>query len=168
MNLVEHVYVHVELVSELHVLSDIRIKSIFILHVQIAIPLDTSKLHLLKTFFQPEVGEMEIDKMPTQIRVQNLLIVGWIVTKEEQLTNINLGSEENLQKIKINVDLEPIISYQLIELLKEFKDIFAWIYKYLKGMPSKITQHQIELDTLIPPIHQARYQLNPNYVVIVK
>jgi hypothetical protein len=36
-----------------------------------------------------------------------------------------LGFEKNLQQVKINVDLEPVISNQLIELLKEFKDIFA-------------------------------------------
>jgi hypothetical protein len=64
--------------------------------------------------------------------------------------------------------LEPIINYQLIKLLKEFKDIFAWTYKDLKSIPSEITQHRIELNTLILPIHQARFQLNPNYEVIVK
>jgi hypothetical protein len=31
--------------------------------------------------------------MPTRIRVQNLHIVGWTITKKEQLTKINLGSE---------------------------------------------------------------------------
>jgi hypothetical protein len=46
-----------------------------------------------------------------------------------------LGSKENLQQVKISVDLELVISYQLIELLKEFKDIFAWTYKDLKGIP---------------------------------
>jgi hypothetical protein len=100
---------------------------------------------------------MAINKMPIQIRVQNLCIVGWTITKEKQLTKINLGFEENLQHVKFNVDLEPIVSYQLIELLKEFKDIFAWIYKDLKGIPLKIAQHQIELDPLIPPTHQAKY-----------
>ncbi len=53
-------------------------------------------------------------------------------------------------------------------MLKELKDIFAWTYKDLKGIPLKIVQHQIELDTLIPLIHQIKYQLNPNYVAIVK
>jgi hypothetical protein len=48
---------------------------------------------------------MEIDKTFAQIRVQNLCIVGWIVTKEEQLTKVNLGSKKNLQHVKINVDL---------------------------------------------------------------
>jgi hypothetical protein len=76
-------------------------------------------------FFQPEVGEMEIDEMPTRIRIQYLCIVGWTIIEEEQLTKINLSSEENLQHVKINVDLELVIGNQLIELLKEFKDIFA-------------------------------------------
>jgi hypothetical protein len=40
---------------------------------------------------------MEIDETPTQIKVQNLCIVRWIVTEEKQLTKINLGSKENLQ-----------------------------------------------------------------------
>jgi hypothetical protein len=68
-----------------------------------------------------------------------------------------LGSKENLQQVKINVDLEPFVIHQLIELLKEFKDIFAWIYKDLKGIPPNVAQRRIELDTSIPPIHQAMY-----------
>ncbi len=106
--------------------------------------------------------------MPTQIRVQNLRIARWIVTKKKQLTKINLGSKENLQQVNINVDLEPIINYQLIELLKEFKDIFVWTYKDFKGIPLKIAQHRVELDTSILLIHQVKFRLNPNYAVIVK
>ncbi len=56
----------------------------------------------------------------------------------------------------------------MIELLKEFKDIFTWTYKDLKGIPPKITQHWIKLDTLIPLAHQTRYQLNSNYAIIIK
>jgi predicted transcriptional regulator len=51
-------------------------------------------------------------------------------------------------------------------LLKEFKDVFT--YKDLKGIPPKLAQHIIELDTSIPPRHQTMYILNPNYVAIVK
>jgi hypothetical protein len=35
-------------------------------------------------------------------------------------------------------------------------------------MPLELAQHKIELDTSIPPTHQARYRVNPNYVVGVK
>jgi hypothetical protein len=53
-------------------------------------------------------------------------------------------------------------------LLKELKDVFAWTYKDLKGIPLKLTQHRIELNTIIPLTHQARYILNPNYAIIIK
>jgi hypothetical protein len=53
LNLVEHVYVPIKLVSVLPVLFDTLVKLVFVLHVQIVIPLDTFKHHLPKTFFQP-------------------------------------------------------------------------------------------------------------------
>ncbi len=40
--------------------------------------------------------------------------------------------------MKVNFALELVITYQLIKLLKEFKDVFAYTYKNLKGIPLKI------------------------------
>jgi hypothetical protein len=37
--------------------------------------------------------------------------------------------------MKLNASLELVITEQLIELLKEFKDVFSWTYKDLKGIP---------------------------------
>jgi hypothetical protein len=125
LNLVEWVIKHVKHVFKPLISSNIHVKLIHVRRVKIVIPLDTFQQHLLKTFFQAEVGEMEINEMLVQVKVQNLCIVGWTVTEEKQLTKINLGFEKNLKHVKINVDLEPVFSYQLIELLKEFKDIFA-------------------------------------------
>ncbi len=56
LNIVEQVYVLVELVFVLLVSFDIPIEPISILHVKITIPPDTFKQHLLETFFQPKVG----------------------------------------------------------------------------------------------------------------
>jgi hypothetical protein len=42
---------------------------------------------------------------------------------------------------------------ELQMLLKEFKDVFVWTYKDLKGILPKLVQHKIELDTSIPIIH---------------
>ncbi len=43
-----------------------------------------------------------------------------------------------------------------------------WTYKYIKGIPLKLVQHKIELDTTIPPINHARYRLNPNHIITMK
>jgi hypothetical protein len=38
----------------------------------------------------------------------------------------------------------------------------------LKGVPPKIIHYQIILHTIIPHVHQIKYQLNPNYAAIIK
>ncbi len=38
----------------------------------------------------------------------------------------------------------------------------------MKNIPPKLTQYRIELNTSIPPTHQARYILNLSYAVVVK
>jgi len=53
-------------------------------------------------------------------------------------------------------------------LLKEFKYVFVWTYKDLKGILQELAQHITELNTSIPRAHQARYKLNPNYATTVK
>jgi hypothetical protein len=53
-------------------------------------------------------------------------------------------------------------------LLKEFKYVFTWIYNNMKAMFLEFVQHRIELNTSIPPPHQARYKLNPNYATTIK
>ncbi len=53
-------------------------------------------------------------------------------------------------------------------LFKECKDVFAWTYKDLKGIPLKLAQHRIKLDTSILLAHQTRYRLNFNYVATIK
>jgi hypothetical protein len=70
--------------------------------------------------------------------------------------------------VKINAQLETCKVLEVEQLLKEFKDFFAWTYKDLKGIPLELTQHKIEFDTIIPPAHQARYKLNSNYVIAIK
>jgi hypothetical protein len=68
----------------------------------------------------------------------------------------------------VNFTLEPMVIEQLMELVKEFKDVFAWTYKDLTCIPLENAQHNIELDTIIPLVHQTKYQLNPNYAAIIK
>jgi hypothetical protein len=88
--------------------------------------------------------------------------------EEQQLTKLNLGTKANPQYIKVDSQLTKEKIEELQMLLKEFKDVFGWTYKDLKTMPPKLAQHIIELDTSIPPTHQARYILNPNCVALVK
>jgi hypothetical protein len=70
--------------------------------------------------------------------------------------------------VKINAQLETSKVLEMEQLLKEFKTIFAWTYKGLKGIPPELAQQKIKLDTIISLAHQARYRLNPNCAIVVK
>jgi hypothetical protein len=87
------------------------IEPICVLVINLTIPLDIVEQHLLETFFHPKVGKMIIDETPIQKQIQDLTIVGWIVTEDEQLTIINLGTKDNVRQVKVNFSLESFITY---------------------------------------------------------
>ena len=49
------------------------------------------------------------------------------------------GEEPKL--VYIAIDLQPKEEQELIQLLKEFHDVFAWSYKDLKGVDPTMCQH---------------------------
>jgi hypothetical protein len=79
-----------------------------------------------------------------------------------------LGITENPHIVKLNVTLDEPITTNTKTFFQEYKNIFTWNDIDLKGIPPWITQHYIKFNTTIPLARQARYQMNPNYVAIVK
>src|ERR1044072_708545 len=48
---------------------------------------------------------------------------------KEPLETINLGSEENRKEVSIRALLDNDVKSKLIDLLKEYVDVFAWSYQ---------------------------------------
>jgi hypothetical protein len=57
------------------------------------------------------------------------------VTTKEQLVKLNLGNQEKLKEVLINAILPSVFQTQIKKVLMEYKDVFAWSYKELKGIP---------------------------------
>ncbi len=91
-----------------------------------------------------------------------------MLIENQQLMKLNMGIDAKPQMVKINAQLETSKVLELEQLFQEFKDVFTWTYKDLKGIPLELAQHKIELETIIPSTHQAIYILNPNYVTTIK
>jgi hypothetical protein len=75
---------------------------------------------------------------------------------------------KNPQIIKVNAQLTKENMNSMKKLLLEFRDMFTWTYKNLKGIPPKLAQHRIELDTSIPLTHHVKYKMNQNYIATIK
>ncbi len=79
-----------------------------------------------------------MDETPTNIKAQGLQIARWTLIKDQQLMKLNLETNAEPQMAKIYAHLETCKVLEVEQLLKEFKDVFAWTYKDLKGIPLEL------------------------------
>jgi hypothetical protein len=55
--------------------------------------------------------------------------MGWTLTEDQQLMKFDLKTDAKLHMVEINAQLEIGKVLELEQLLKEFKDVFAWTYE---------------------------------------
>ncbi|KAI5444641.1 hypothetical protein KIW84_013060 [Lathyrus oleraceus] len=63
----------------------------------------------------------------------------------EILETVNLGSEDCVREVKIGALLEKSVKKGLIELLREYVDVFTWSYEDMPGLDTNIVQHFLPL-----------------------
>jgi hypothetical protein len=57
----------------------------------------------------------------------------------------NIGTEKNPKFVKLSKYLSAKQKQKYVELLKEYREVFAWSHKDLKIYDSNIIQHKIPL-----------------------
>ena len=118
-------------------------------------------------FYKVKEGEIAIDHTPASEAVKGKQIAGWTVEDEDLVKHLNLGTTEDPKLVKIAKDLGEYEA-KVKELLLNFKDVFAFTYKDMKGIPPHVCEHKIELQPEAKPVRQMRYRMNPNYAAKVK
>ena len=80
------------------------------------------------------------------------------VVAVEELKEVDLGSgSREPRPISINASLTKNEKSELILLLKEFKDIFAWDYSEMLGLDPRLVAHTLNVDPEAKPVaHPAR------------
>jgi hypothetical protein len=87
---------------------------------------------------------------------------------EETIEIINLGSEEDRKEIKIGALLEATVKERIIELLREFVDVFAWSYRDMPGLDPEIVVHRLPLKPECPPVKQKLRRTHPDMAFKIK
>ncbi|MCO5598326.1 hypothetical protein L7F22_052419 [Adiantum nelumboides] len=87
----------------------------------------------------------------------------------EKSKNINLAEPgEEPKPPYIATDLKEDEEKLLLATLKQYKDVFAWSYKYLKGVDPSICQYTIPLKSDAKPSRQGPYTFNETFVRKIK
>ncbi|KAI5411503.1 hypothetical protein KIW84_056545 [Lathyrus oleraceus] len=81
----------------------------------------------------------------------------------EDLETVNLGSEDYVPMVRIGALLEESVKKGLIELLREYSDIFVWSYEDMSGLDTDIVQHFLPLKPECVPVKQKLRRTHPDY-----
>lgn len=65
---------------------------------------------------------------------------------KESVKLINLGSEENNREVKIRALFGEDVKKMLVELLKEYVDVFDWSCRDMPGLDTDIVEHGYRLN----------------------
>ena len=77
------------------------------------------------------------------------------VVVEEELEEIDLGSgSQESRPISISANLTEKEKSELVLLLKEFKDVFAWDYSEMLGLDPGLIAHTLNVDPQAKPVAQ--------------
>ena len=101
-----------------------------------------------------EAEEEEIEEIPDEISRLLKQEERIIQPHEKTVEIINLGSEDVRKEIRIGSLLALSVKENLIELLKEFTDVFAWSYQDMPGLDTNIVEHHLPLKPECPPVKQ--------------
>ena len=83
--------------------------------------------------------------------------------QDSKQVNLAEPGEEPRRMVCIATDLSPDEEELLVKTLREYKEVFAWSYKDLKGVDAEICQHTIPLRDDAKPSKQRPYTYNDNF-----
>jgi hypothetical protein len=79
----------------------------------------------------------------------------------DELKELNLGTTDEPCPIFVSALLTPAEEKEYLELLIEYKDVFAWTYKEMPGLDPRVAVHRLAIKQEARPVKQAQRRFRP-------
>ena len=89
-------------------------------------------------------------------------------TSADELEEIDIGPGDRHRPMYVSAKLDPEYKRELVDLLKEFKDCFAWEYYEMPGLDRSIVKHWLLIKPGYRLFKQALRRFNPNVLDGIK
>jgi ribonuclease HI len=99
------------------------------------------------------------DDMPSKTTLQ---------PQPEEVEDCNIGTVDNPRMVKLSKFLSVENKNKYTELLKKYKDVFAWSYEDLKTYDTSVIEHKIPLKPGVKPFKQKLRQFNPILLPVIE
>ena len=70
--------------------------------------------------------------------------------------------------MKIGTTLSSVTKKELIDLLQDYNDVFAWSYQDMPGLDTDIVVHRLPLREEYAPVKQKRRRVKPEMLLKIK
>ena len=81
--------------------------------------------------------------------------------KEEPTETVILNEEEPNKTVKVGASLTKQVKTGVVNLLREYKEIFAWSHEDMPGISANVTTHHLAVSKDCKPVIQKRRSFNP-------
>ena len=103
----------------------------------------------------------------------------WLVEDMEEFENhekpnleeteiVNLGDHNEIKETSISVHLTAPQREDLIHLLWEYIDVFAWSYDDMPGLSTSIVSHKLPINSEFDPVKQKMRKFKPDLSLKIK
>ncbi len=86
----------------------------------------------------------------------------------ESTNPINVGTDREPQELRIGTTLNPTERAQFIDLLNEFKDVFALSYRDMPEIDREIAEHRIPIKPGYKPVKQKLRRMRTEWGLKIK
>ena len=114
--------------------------------------------------------EEDIDESNLPLEMQRLLAIEdkQILPHQEVTELVNLGTNDENKEVKIGSSLDPSAKKEIVDLLREYVDIFAWSYQDMSGLSTEIVEHQLPMRPKCKPVQQKLRRVKPDMLLKIK
>ncbi|XP_070029104.1 uncharacterized protein [Nicotiana sylvestris] len=82
----------------------------------------------------------------------------------DALKEVNLGTTEDSRPTYVSALLTTDEESTYVELVKEYRDVFAWSYKEMPGLDPKVVVHHLVVKKGARPVKQAQRRFRPELI----
>ena len=129
------------------------------------------RVNFERVVYASEIGNekyMENDDLPLDLLRLVEQDERQILPHQEIMEAINLGTEEERKEVKIGTTLSLAIRKELIDLLQDYNDVFAWSYQDMPGLDTDIVVHRLPLREECMPVKQKLRKVKPEMLLKIK
>ena len=87
---------------------------------------------------------------------------------KEETEIVNLGVDEEKKEVKFRIGMTTPIRDELVALLRDYHDIFAWSYQDMPGLSPNIVQHRLPLNPGCTLVKQKLRRMKPEMSLKIK